>query len=165
MKPKFNIGDYVGAIPSKLTYTKDKIGERFRFSYRRERIIKLATIRKGVIVGAVYRMKGQITPGDYEEGAYFTPSEGVLFWQIREGYLNKPFEALEEDIKLIERVHFHCIRLGNSKGKDIYNPIKIPWRKSGMTDGVRKMISKDMKQYFREYPEYFPRDSKGRFTK
>jgi len=167
-KPKFNIGDYVEAVPSFLDYE----GPEF---LTKNTTIKLEKPRRGVVIGATYRFEGEFIPGrkvsqgygweENRESNQFIATKGVLFWQIREGFLNKPFEALEEDIKLIERVHFHCIRLGNSKGKDINNPVKIPWKNTGWTDWSRRALSEVMKNIFKENPEDFPRDSKGRFKK
>ena len=148
-KPKFNIGDYVEAISSTIEYENVDLEYWDRPAKRERKIIVKSPYKpkRGVIIGAVIRYTGTLDMPSYYSGEspVWIAEKGVLFWQIREGFLNKPFEALEEDIKLIERVHFHCIRLGNSKGKDINNPVKIPWKNTGWTDYYRKAQSEDMK--------------------
>jgi len=152
-KPKFNIGDYVEAMPSELTYEHwNKPGNR-----PRNIIIKEKETRRGVIIGAIIRMMGTLAVSSYysEEPPYFTAEKGVLFWQIRTGFLNKPFEALEEDIKLLEPVHLHCLMEDKA----------IPWKNTGWTDFAKKAQSEDMKSLFKKQPDLFPRDEKGRFKK
>lgn len=145
MKPKFNIGDYVEAVPSTLDY---------QGKYERV-LVKGATKVRGVIVGAIIRYTGKVEMDSddygYNSYSYFVPKKGITLWQIREGYINKPKEALEEDIKLLWYV-------------DDMMSI-IPWKKSGLSQYNRERLSREMKDLYRTNPEYFPRDKKGRFTK
>ena len=153
-KPKFNIGDYVEAIPSTIEY------ENWDRPAKREKKIIVKSPykpKRGVIIGAVIRYTGTLDMPSYYSGEspVWIAEKGVLFWQIRYGYLNKPFEALEEDIKLLEPVHLHCLMQDKA----------IPWKNTGWTDYYRKAQSEDMKSLFEKQPDLFPRDSKGRFTK
>lgn len=163
MKPKFNIGDLVEAYPSKLEYEKKNTGK-----VRKDLITKDHNKIKGVIVGAVYRYIGELNIGgfmgvlepDYDPSC-FTSEKGILFWQIRQGYLNKPVEALEEDIRVIERVYSGWLRL--VKKKDVNKiPNKIPWKYVG--EKYKEHLSEVMKKEFKENPDSFPRDEKGRFV-
>lgn len=156
MKKKFNIGDYVTAIESKIMYDSIKYipGEDVKKKiYTKECIHTNPTPREGMIVGATYRFKGVCHgPGYYDDPAYFQASEGILFWQIREGYLNKAFESLEEDITLIHKAD----RIG------LFN---IPWKKTYYPQQRREADSSTMKELHKHHLDMFPRDAKGRFIK
>ena len=137
VNPKFKIGDSVEAVESFIDY-----GDRS--DYKTE-ITTMHRKRKGVIIGAVYRYKGKRT---FTGDTYvFEPSESVLFWQIRESYINKPFEALERDITPLN------------------TNIVIPWKKSTMTEEDKKVLSEIMVEDYYSNIHLYPRDEKGRFIK
>lgn len=129
MKPKFKIGDCVVATYSTMEYEG--------YPKALKRIRKNGQV-KGQIVGCVRRFEGSMEHG------YFEGSKSYIMWQIREGYMNVPKEALEEDITLIE-------------------PFKIPFHRNGLSQNSRDKLSKEMKEMFKEHPDWFERDSKGRF--
>jgi len=158
-KPKFNIGDYVEAPASKIVYEL-----KAKKNIKKDSIYTEKTKKRGVIIGAIYRFKGTLFAPSYysEDTAYFTASEGVLFWQIREGYINKPFEALEKDIELLISINSQVVDLIENNRKD---HACIPWKKTYYTNHHRKQMSREMKQFYKECPECFPRDDKGRFIK
>ena len=165
MKPKFNIGDLVKAYPSCIDFdTSEDINEHTkigRLAVQNKNVIYKDTNNPivGVIVGAVYRYMGKLHIakfkydhyGEYEgDENYLEKTKAVLFWKIREGYLNKSKEALESDIKLIKSVHSDCITI---KGKNKKPP--IPWKRG----------EKNLSLIMKRHPAYFPRDEKGRFRK
>lgn len=158
MKPKFNIGDLVEAYPSSIGYEIEP-GKLNPQVMRKTLIEKEPNKVRGVIIGAVYRHMGTLHIGSYygEDPPCFTSEKAVLFWQIRQGYLNAPVEALESDIHLIERVYAGWMRLDKNK-----IPNKIPWKYVG--EMYKENLSEAMKKEFKENPDAFPRDEKGRFV-
>ena len=108
----------------------------------------------GQIVGARRKMFGELKGGstlnsytgaeDYTDG-YLEVQNSVIVWLVRPGYLNKPIEAVEEDIE--------------RPGEWISD--ELPWFSSSFDtseerrEKIRKEMSKDSKDW--------PRDEKGRF--
>jgi hypothetical protein len=134
-KPKFQIGDWV----------KCKAYVTFGYDHEQRAVDKTHKPIIGQIVGAKRKFMGQYKPGGYDDQAYLSVSSSVIVWLVRDGYLNKPYEVLEEDIELQEVV------------QNTFK--KIPWRKTNMAwdDSDKAELRKLMKD--------IPRDSKGRWLK
>ena len=145
-KYKYNIGDLVKVI--KKSYVDyDECGERD--VYTSEELGK-------PIIGKISGMKRHFL-GSYKEASsphyaqkysddiieqpYLEVKSSVLFYEVKQGMLNKPILVLEENIKLLERW-----MVGNTLPL-FYSPYK--W-----TEKEKKNMR-----------EYFLRDSKGRFCK
>lgn len=161
MKPKFNIGDYVEARPSSIEYADEPYKDEYGTWHIRQldktdgeeyhkTICKKSYKIKGVIVGATRRFLGihrhETLSGDFNdtyESPYLEITGSKLFWKIRQGYLNKAVEALEEDIRLIEPVK-------SVKRK------QIPLKYADTSRINWKSVSQDSKNW--------PRDEKGRWT-
>ena len=97
---KFKIGDYVEASPVVFEYQgSDKA------------IVRSPDKIQGQIVGATYRMTGKYhsegtSLGNWNDlpdyyAPYLDVRKSYLVWKIRQGYINKEVEALEEDIELM----------------------------------------------------------------
>jgi len=107
-KPKFEIGQWVRAkAVCAMVYTELKNRKSNRIVERTERIVE------GQIVGVVWRPKGQYEPGwgksggllgyeDYEP-AYLKVKGTVKLWKIAVSMMNRPVEAMEQDIEPIDR--------------------------------------------------------------
>lgn len=148
-KTRFEIGEYVLA--------KHTIS--FGYENNKRIIIKSTNEIKGVITGATHRMMGNIKGSsksirydayDYEP-PYLSVTESVFVWKIRQGYMNKEFEALDEDvISLDPSTKCFC---QNGKHKI---PLKYNHEWYGESNlELRRNLSIDTK--------YYLRDKKGRF--
>jgi hypothetical protein len=105
----------------------------------------------GQIVGAKRKHEGQLRDWNTHEDFFSTKPEWYLessgtklVWLVRQGIMNKPIEAFEEDIKL-----FICTT--HIVLPDIH---RYQWK---MNEEDRNMLRKKMKNV--------PRDSKGRWMK
>ena len=138
VKPKFQIGDWVSIKAYvKFDYPNDI---RTPLSHKLEKPII------GQIVGARMKFLGKFVSGGYDDQSYLAVSGSVIVWLVRDGYLNKPYEVLEEDVFPDYAMHSEWDR-------------KLPWRKTNMTwtDSDKADLRKLMKDV--------PRDSKGRWIK
>jgi hypothetical protein len=142
IKPKFQIGDWV------------KCKAYVEFDYNPEqRVVNKTNLEKpiiGQIVGAKRKFMGQYKPGGYDDQAYLAVNGSLVVWLVRDGYLNKPYEVLEEDVELYLTEDIRLIHKST--------PI-LPWRKTNMT------WSESDKAYLRKLMKDVPRDSKGRWLK
>lgn len=154
---KFEIGDWVEFDHvAKLFIEKKLVGHNRLL----KRFIERVDIERkvGQIVGAIYRFEGEVTPEritasweDYYPG-YLEVDGSKLVWQVRTGFLNKPYEVFEEDIKLLIIREFAEIA-------------KLPWKDCGWNEYTKKIASDQMKEWYAKNPNEFSRDSKGRFCK
>lgn len=132
-EPKFKIGQSV--LVTKTAH----------FGYEganKRKLYEVVVQRTGIISGATHRLLGT-RDWDSDYGGMFYPNGSVLVWQIKEGYLNKPIEALEENIIALD------------------DPIEIPWKfDEQWTKAAREDWSRMMKKSMKDYP----RDEKGRFV-
>ena len=147
-KYKYNIGDLVKVI--KKSYVEyDEDGERGVYT---------SPELKNPIIGKVCGMRKKFL-GKYKEASphyaqkysddiieqpYLEVNGSVLFYEVKQGMLNKSMLVLEENIILIERQFSAC---------------KLP-----LFFGSVKWTEQDKKN-MSEYSKAFPRDSKGRFCK
>ena len=151
-KPKFNIGDWVRAM-AYVEFNYDKFGKRMADKTKLEQPII------GQIVGARTRFLGTYDSGHphYPDGDYEAPylkvKGSIIVWLVTEGYLNKPYEVMEEDIEPWLDTHVQCIRLTTAKDP------QLPWRKTNMT------WTESDKADLRKIMKNVPRDSKGRWIK
>jgi hypothetical protein len=156
-KPRFQIGEWVRAS-SYVKFNYDKSSKRVVDKTRLEQPII------GQIVGARRKFLGSFFGGGvYHSGEYGVDTDwdepclqvsgSMIVWLVRDGYLNKPYEVLEEDVEPWYDTHERCIRFKNAKDP------KLPWRKTNMTwtDSDKADLRKIMKDV--------PRDSKGRWIK
>ena len=138
-KPRFKIGEWVRAENT----------VKFDYNINNERIpIKQDSVN-GVIVGATTRFVGK---GNGYGKLYI--EKALLVWQIRQGYSNKPYEALDEDVVSLEN---------NLDENDDTILLKsdIPFRYNSEWHGIgafkrRTAMSLDS--------QHFTRDEKGRFA-
>lgn len=142
VKPKFQIGDWVSIKAYvKFDYPNDI---RTPFSHKLEKPII------GQIVGARMKFLGQYKSGGYDDQAHLAVSGSVIVWLVRDGYLNKPYEVLEEDVSYYRLLDIRLIHKST--------PV-LPWRKTNMT------WTESDKADLREIMKDVPRDSKGRWLK
>jgi hypothetical protein len=142
IKPKFQIGDWV------------RVKAYVEFNYDHEkRVADKTNLEKpiiGQIVGARRKFLGQYKSGGYDDPAYLAVSGSIIVWLVRDGYLNKPYEVLEEDVSYYRLLDIRIIHKST--------PI-LPWRKTNMT------WSESDKADLRKIMKDVPRDSKGRWVK
>ena len=143
-KPRFKIGEWV------------ETNTIVTFGYKGDKRVPIKFKRNviGQIVGATYRHTGEYSHGikhggymegyDYEQ-ASLVGGDRVLVWQIKIGYLNKPVEALEEDIRVLES--YSMIRIVD----------KLPWMHT------RNKWPQWAKDKLSEESKSWPRDEKGRW--
>jgi hypothetical protein len=116
--------------------------------------------RIGQIVGVKRRFTGEIYPGsggydpsyggyDYDP-PYLNPEKSHIVWLVQVGYLNKPIEAFEKDVSLLDYEEI---------------PEDLPWQYQTWTKEDRERLSDWMRQEVAKRPELFPRDEKGRFKR
>jgi hypothetical protein len=144
IKPKFQIGDWVRV----KAYVKFDYPNNVRTPLSQ----KLEKPIIGQIVGARMKFLGKFVSGGYDNQSYLAVSGSVIVWLVRDGYLNKPYEVLEEDVELLTYEYWaQCTKL--------IGKINLPWRKTNMTwtDSDKADLRKIMKDV--------PRDSKGRWVK
>jgi hypothetical protein len=145
VKPKFQIGDWVSVRAYvKFDYPNDI---RTPLSHKLEKPII------GQIVGARMKFLGKFVSGGYDDQSYLAVSGSIIVWLVRDGYLNKPYEVLEEDVELHHDTHEECFRFTHAKDP------KLPWRKTNMT------WTESDKADLRKLMKDVPRDSKGRWLK
>lgn len=133
-KPRFMIGDWV-----KVTaYVKFDYPNNIRTPY----IQKLEKPIIGQIVGARMKFLGEHVPGGYDNNAYLKVRSSLWVWLVRDGYLNKPREVMDE-----------CVETYRGSYP------KLPWRKTNMT------WTQSDKEDLRKIMKDVPRDSKGRWIK
>jgi len=150
MKMTYLIGDWV-EVESYV---------RFYYDNSNNRLMELVKCDKrtiGQIVGCRKRMLGIFRPSQfYEDGAdqaYLDKAKAVHLWLIREGYYNKPIEALETHIKMYRPLHSQCIRPVLSREP------KLPSLK------IRSFWGSQARDQMRSIMKNWPRDSKGRWIK
>jgi len=135
-KRKFVIGEWV------------KVKSTVYFVYQNDKRV----VRKrqsgvcGQIVGARIRFTGEYCWPVEHEPSVLKKTGRVIVWQIAIGYLNKPIEALEEDIESIPP-------------SPIWGP-SLPWKWTNPLP----WNDRD-KEQARRMMKYFPRDKKGRWVK
>lgn len=141
-KPRFKIGEWV------------ETNTIVTFGYKGDKRVPIKFKRNviGQIVGATYRHTGEYSHGikhggymegyDYEQ-ASLVGGDRVLVWQIKIGYLNKPVEALGEDIFIA----WHSREKG------------LPWlhTRNKWPQWAKDKLSGESKSW--------PRDEKGRWVK
>ena len=135
-KPRFKIGEWVRA---ENTVKFDYNGQDERIPIKQDGI-------NGVVVGATTRFVGR---GNGYGKLYI--EKALLVWQIRQGYSNKPYEALDEDVVSLENFDDGIMLLKSD----------IPFRYNNEWHGVgaferRQNLSNDSK--------CFDRDKMGRFV-
>ena len=144
-KPAFKIGQWV-RVTHTISFHYESSGDpktderkivRSNLTSNRDEDI-------GQIVGAKKRQLGKLiipTYGYYgdDDRPYLHTEKTITTWLIKRGYINKPIEALEEDIEVI------------------FMDKELPWLFIPWSKQERKHFSEDSKD--------FPRDSKGRFSK
>lgn len=146
IKPKFQIGDWV-RVKAYVEFNYNENGQRYVTSNKLEQPII------GQIVGARRKFMGQYKSGGWDDQSHLSVSGSIIVWLVRDGYLNKPYEVLEDSVEPWYDTHTHCIRFKNARDP------KLPWRKTNMTwtDSDKADLRKIMKDV--------PRDSKGRWVK
>ena len=94
-EPRFKIGEWVRAKETILFGSNHdpKVPERI--------IFKRSGVN-GIIVGAATRFLGVIKTHEWEEQACLKVKKSVMVWKIRQGYMNKEYEALDEDVVSLE---------------------------------------------------------------
>lgn len=138
--PTFKIGDWV-EVKAVISFYYDEGGKRVVGKYKKTRI--------GQIIGVKKRQLGIVSKKYYNEQAQLNVSKVITVWQIKTGYINKPIEALEEDIKALwEYDAFLKER-------------KLPWFYRSET----MLWSERDKEWLRDYMKDWPRDEKGRWIK
>jgi len=144
---KYNIGDLVKVI--KKSYVDyDETGEREVYTQELDKPIigKVSGIKRKFLG----KYNPQSSPGQnyFEETnygpAYLEVKGSVLFYEVKQGMLNKPILVLEENIILLERW------MMSENLPLFFTPFKL-------TEQDKKNLS--------EYSKAFSRDSKGRFCK
>ena len=150
-KYKYNIGDLVRVLKkSYIVYYE----YGHRSVYTSPELIKPII---GIICGmkrkfiGTYIEQSSRTYSYYNEDcieqSYLKVEGSVLFYEVKQGMLNKPILVLEENIRKIETwelaLHF--------------KNYKLPFLLSGWQWSERE------KEVMSEYSKSFPRDSKGRF--
>jgi hypothetical protein len=158
-KIRFKIGDWV-KVRARTYFYYDKNDER------QIEVVLIKEPRYGQIVGARRKFLGKFEKpsgvrygfmGEYIEGdqSYLTVKSSVLVWLVREGYLNKELEVLEEHVGHM---------LNPPIEKDIFKfevPKKsIPWIKQDKYN-----LNEKERNDLKEAMKHVPRDAKGRWIK
>ena len=134
-KFKFKIGDWVEFKSHIRVISTD--GQRYAYE------VGMARPKKGQICGAITRFMGEIKTHDWDfhnDHAFLEIRKSITLYQIKEGMINVPFEAREEDITKLK----FCTDV-------------LPWKYVPYSDFER--------QQAREQAMSQPRDSKGRFVR
>jgi len=147
-KYKYNIGDLV-KVMGKSYVDYDEYGNRdiYTFTLKEPMIGKVCGMRRQFLGNYVEQSSRSYSyyHDDTIEQPYLNVEGSALFYEVKQGMLNKPVLALEENIILIERYYFALFS-------------QLPFvhsRAVKLTEKERKELS--------EYSKCFPRDSKGRF--
>ena len=142
VKPRFMIGDWVKVS----AYVKFDYPNNIRTPY----VQKLEKPIIGQIVGARMKFLGEHVPGGYDDTAYLKVRSSLWVWLVRDGYLNKPHEVMDECVELHLTEDIRLIHKSTPK---------LPWRKTNMpwTESDKADLRKIMKDA--------PRNSKGRWVK
>ena len=137
MKYKYKIGDWV-KVKNKVSFNYDKDNNRI--------INKEEVNIFGQICGAKRRQLGKLSnsPSSYGQ-SYLKVGRIITVWLVRTGMINKPIEALEEDIDKM------LLYVTNEE---------LPWFNPFANERIKKRCVEEMK----EEAKYIERDSKGRFT-
>lgn len=143
-KPRFKIGEWVRA-ENTVTFCSN-------FEPNNpERVMAFGAGLNGIIVGATTRFLGIVMDNGLDEGASLINRKAIKVWQIRQGYSNKLYEALDEDV----------VSLENSDDGIMLLKSDIPFRYNSEWHGIgafkrRTAMSLDS--------QHFTRDEKGRFA-
>jgi len=138
-KPRFKIGEWVRA-KNTVKFDYDKNDNRIPFKHNG---------CNGVIIGATTRYIGK---GNGYGHLYNTKPINV--WQIRQGYSNKPYEALDEDVVSLEN------NLDDKNNNILLLKNDIPFRFNKEWHGINGYQNR---QNFSRDSHDFDRDEKGRF--
>lgn len=140
-KYKYKIGDWVEF--KKHIKVNSGGGERYAYEVGTFRSIR------GQICGAVIRYIGEIKVEEWDyhnNNAMLVKREAVILYQVKQGMTNVPYEVKEKDIKKLDALDLHSVKI-----------TKLPWRY--VPNG------KFHKELARENALSQPRDSKGRFMR
>ena len=138
--PRFKIGEWVRAESTILFGSNHdpKVPERI--------IFKRSGVN-GIIVGAATRFLGFIKTHEWEQ-ACLKVKKSVMVWKIRQGYMNKEYEALDEDVVSLEDPDIILLK------NDIPLRYNHEWHGMGSFER-RESMSLDSRD--------FPRNEKGQF--
>jgi len=145
-KPRFKIGEWVRA-ENTVTFCSNLEPNN------PERVMAFGASLNGVVVGSTTRFIGAIMNNRHFENASLINRKSVQVWQIRQGYSNKPYEALNEDV----------VSLENDKSDDGIILLKgdIPFRYNSEWYGVNGGVNR---QNLSDNMKFVERDEKGRFV-
>ena len=147
-KYKYNIGDLVRVTKkSYMGYDKDGNRRVYTFGELKESLIGKICGMKRKFLGK-YKQQDEVGYNEEFNGsAYLGVTGSVLFYEVKQGMLNKSILVLEENIIKIKTwelaLHFRSYNFPL-----LYSTFK--W-----SEKERKLMS--------EYSKSFPRDSKGKF--
>lgn len=148
MKPidlKFDIGDWVQFSKTQHRYVNDTTRE-VRWETTQ------SPLRKGRVVGIARRQDGTVKGNtvsygydgtDYYEPGYLHVKKVNNFYEVRTGWVNKPFLVKEEDLELCSKEEVYDLPI-------LHTP---------------QYWSEKDKEFQREEMKDWPRDSKGRWIK
>jgi hypothetical protein len=145
--PTFKIGQWV-KVEAIVSVDYDSKGNR--------KIYRFKTTGIGQIIGAKKRqlgvgrasIRGHDLLGYHEyEPAFLEISRVITVWQIKTGYINKPIEALEEDIKTLWEYD------------EFLKERKLPWLYA------RHHWPQSAKDELSEESKSWPRNEKGQWIK
>ena len=146
---KYNIGDLVRVTKkSYMGYDKDGNRRVYTFGELKEPLIGKICGMKRKFLGKYKRQDEVSYYGEYiHESAYLEVKGSVLFYEVKQGMLNKPILVLEENIERLLSAELIL--------KFRYQFPLIYSRKVVCSEEERKIMS--------EYSKSFPRDSKDKF--
>ncbi len=94
-KPRFKIGEWVRAKETVLFGSNHDPEKPKRIAFKGAEI-------NGVIVGAAIRFLGDIKTDERFDKTWLKVNKSVQVWKILQGYMNKEYEALDEDVVSLE---------------------------------------------------------------
>lgn len=149
-KLKFKIGDVVLVCGTSHSFRDQAPGA---FNFKRE--IAKPTLNEPklmIVCGGSWLCEGFGTLGSYYGQGTFKTTKKHFVYLLRESFTAKPVKAMEDQLEEIDWDKQSCF-LTN-----------FPFQK-GLSAFLCKEVSDYMKHEYETHPEYFQRDSKGRFTK
>jgi len=142
IKPRFEIGEWVRAHKTVIFGSNHANNNPERVMFEKPGI-------SGVIVGATTRFLGTIMDSGYDCVKCLNNRKSVMVWQIKQGYMNKTHEALNEDVVSLEDSEIILLKTN------------IPLRYNHEWHGPRGFESRGrMSVESRDWP----RDAQGRFS-